>query len=1196
MFTGILIQSPVSSAESIASIESFTPTKPLTLTAQRNLVFDHLGTREGLSHANVSSIIQDKKGFIWIGTVEGLNRYDGYHIETYFHEDGNSLSLSHDNVWDLMEDGEGNLWVGTDSGLNRYIRSSNSFKTYYPAGNAESELSRYHNIVRTMLQDSDGRFWVGTELGLCEMKPDGSFVHYHHSAQVPDSMGRGGVRAILEDSGDRFWVGTTKGGLNLFDRNTGKSVRYIRKDSDENTISDNYVHSITEDKDGIIWVGTKVGGVSLLDPTLGKFNRLSTKGADSGGLTSKRVRSILVDLNEDVWVATDEGLNLWQPSTGNFKHFVNDATNNTSLRNNMVLALFQDRGGVIWVGTYDGISKWNAKVPSFPHFKSDPVRGVDLPHNNVTSFAESAEGDVWIGTFKGLGHWSSKKGPLPGYTNQSLGLLSDIRTMAVDSDSDLWIGTYSDGIARFRDGSIVNVFKEEFLDPSGRKIYGITSLYLDSSNRVWVTTYGGGVYRYLVNGSFQRYSELVNAKAIDLVEGHDKKMWVAVDGGGVAILDPETGEVKSIRHKPTDDGSLSSDNTISLLRTADSIWVGTRDKGLNRYEIGTGSFTRYSKSRGLASDAIYGLLEDVEGRIWISGGKGISMLDIRTNEVALYDSDHGLQGDDFNSGASLRLKDGTLLFGGTNGFNAFDPFVDKVNKHKPELSITKITKFNQSSKSPVPVAITDHLELNPDDYVIGFEFVAFDYSAPEKNRYQYMLEGFDQDWVDSGDARQVTYTNLDAGTYVFKVRGSNNDGVWNLEGTSLEFNVNPSLWSAWWAYSLYLCIVVFALYLAQRANDKRTRREAEKRYNERLQLYIESLEEASDCVLIADNQKKLLYANSAIKEILGIEPSLALGKPLVELLFPISDDVDAAIRGLDEEGRWEGEVNQQNEDDRFIAEVSLSSVKDSRNQIIAYVSILRDITDRKRTESELENHRRNLEYLVEERTAALSREVGEHKAAQRELATSLEEKEVLLKEVHHRVKNNMQVVSSLLNIQAESIDNELFAGLLGESQQRIKSMSLIHESLYQSNNLLEIDFEDYINMLASQLCRFYTVSNVLVTMDIKVEDVRLDIETAVPCGLIINELISNSLKHAFNGDNPEGVIKVRFIKEGCSYKLVISDNGIGFSKDVDLSEGSSLGMEIVSILTRQLEGNLNYKGSNGARFEITFPLKEKEAA
>lgn len=1168
--------------------------RPLALSHQRNVVFNHLGTKDGLSHANISAIVQDRHGFIWIGTDEGLNRYDGYHIESFFHKRDDPSSLSHDSIWDLMIDKDGNLWIATDSGFNRYDESTNSFSIYHP--DANTEFSSSHNIVRTLYQDSNDRFWVGTESGLSEMMKDGSFNHYHHYALDKNSIGEGSVRAILEDSKGRFWVGTTSGGLNLFDVETGLFNQYVHDPDDPSSISENYIRFLVEDTHGRIWVATHSGGVSVLDPDTGKFKRFVADENDTNSLSSNSVKSLLVDHNGDIWAATDESLDLWQPSTGGFTHFTNDPGNASSLRTNSVLELFQDRGGVIWVGTYNGVAKWNARVPTFPHIKRVSKDDMGLPDNNVTAFAEDKDGNIWIGTYKGLGKWQSKLGSLIGYTTEELGLTSQVTTLAVDADNRLWIGTREDGIALLEDGKVSQLYRTQFADVSGTYILGIPRVYRDGKDRMWVTTYGGGVYLHLGDGRFRSYEALKYAKAIDLVEGHDGKIWIAVDGDGVILLDSETGEIDSFRNIPLEQNSLSSDNAISLLKTSNTIWIGTRDRGLNRYNPESRTFSGYNKAQGIASDAIYGLLEDENGRVWISGGKGLSVLDPETGKVTLYDSDHGLQSEDFNGGAYFKLSDGTFLFGGSNGFNAFDPLVQRVNEYKPNVHITRITKFNQSSNSPVPVSLEKNLELNYDDYVIGLEFVTFDYTAPEKNRYQYMLEGFDRGWIDGKDSRQVTYTNLDAGKYVFRVKGSNNDGIWNEEGAALSIVVHPPIWATWWAYVIYFILGVLALYRAQQVNLKRTRGEAEKRYNQRLQLYIESLEEASDCVLIADEQKKLLYANSAIKDIIGSEPSIALGKPMLDLLFSDPKDAQIAIQGLDKEGRWDGEVNNQKGTERFIADVSLSSVKDSHNKIIAYVSILRDISDRKRTEDELENHRRNLEFLVEERTAALSREIAEHKAAQNELAMSLGEKELLLKEVHHRVKNNMQVISSLLNIQAESIDNEMFASLLGESQQRIKSMSLIHENLYQSDNLLEIDFEDYIKMLANSLCRFYTVPNVVVSLDIKVDDISLDIETAVPCGLIINELISNSLKHAFDGSSPTGTISVRFKREGFYYKLTISDNGIGVPDDFDLSQGSTMGMEIVSILTQQLDGNLTFSGADGAYFEISFPWKEKEAA
>ncbi|MBD3646081.1 MAG: PAS domain S-box protein, partial [Pseudomonadales bacterium] len=380
----------------------------------------------------------------------------------------------------------------------------------------------------------------------------------------------------------------------------------------------------------------------------------------------------------------------------------------------------------------------------------------------------------------------------------------------------------------------------------------------------------------------------------------------------------------------------------------------------------------------------------------------------------------------------------------------------------------------------------------------------------------------------------------------------------------------------------------------QRANERRLRHEAEKRYSERLQLYIESLEEATDCVLIADENKNLMYANNAIKSILGLTPAEAVGRPLTSVLFSHDEDATAALQGLRQEGRWHAEVRNQRDDQYVTIENTISAVRNSDDNETAYISISRDVTDRKKTEAELENHRRNLEFLVAERTKALEREIRENKEFQHELANSLREKELLLKEVHHRVKNNMQVISSLLNIQSETIGNESFATLLGESQQRIKSMSLIHENLYQSDNLLEIDFEDYIKMLTNSLCRFYAVPGVSINLDVQVVDVSLDLETAVPCGLIINELVSNSLKHAYRGfEGGSGTISIWFRREGCRYVLEVKDDGGGLPEDFSLSNTSSMGMEIVSILTQQIDGRLCFANDGGAAFEISFPGKQK---
>jgi PAS domain S-box-containing protein len=554
-----------------------------------------------------------------------------------------------------------------------------------------------------------------------------------------------------------------------------------------------------------------------------------------------------------------------------------------------------------------------------------------------------------------------------------------------------------------------------------------------------------------------------------------------------------------------------------------------------------------------------------------------------------------LQSNEFNLGAALKSSKGLMYFGGMNGYNVFNPEKIRRNEYAPPVRLTSFSKFNKVFHLSEPIYETDEIILESTDSVIGFEFASLDYTAPEKNRFQYMLEGFEPDWVElSGGVRQATYTNLDAGQYTFRLRGSNNDGVWSEQGTQVRLIVNPPLWATWWAYIIYILIGAIAIYQLVQVNTRRQRREVEKRYSERLQLYIESLEEATDCILIAGNDGKLLYANNAIRSIIGKTPSDSVGRSLVSVVFENDKDAKKALLVLEKQGRYHTEVTYIDEDGKkVVTEVTIAVVRELNKEGHAYVSISRDITRRKLIDAELEAHRRNLEFLVAERTSALEHEIAENEATQVNLANSLKEKELLLKEVHHRVKNNMQVISSLLNIQAETADNEVFANLLGESQQRIKSMSLIHENLYQSDNLLEIDFEDYINMLANSLCRFYAVPGVTILLDIQVEDVALDIETAVPCGLILNELVSNSLKHAFKDKLESGKISIRFRHTGCNYTLEIRDDGIGLPEDFQLVNSVSMGMEIVSILTQQLDGKIRTLDGDGAGFEIVIPKKEK---
>ncbi len=1150
------------------------------LAAQKTIVFDRLGTDDGLSQALATSFVQDELGYVWIGTQEGLNRFDGFSFKHFYHQQDNPSSLRHERIWSLYADSKGRLWVGTEAGLNLYSSSTEDFLPVELKHDEQGEPPVY-----ALLEDSSGQIWVGTADGLFSISNDQNEIVITDHSEWGVNFG---VRAIaVSQDGESLWLGSDVNGLYEY-KIESDLVAWYSDISGLPILDDLKVREIIYDQEGQLWIATFDGGVSRLDVERETVQRFTIDRRNPRALGSSRVRTLLRDNNDDIWVGSDFGLHLWDGEDG-FTRFENDLTNPRSLSDNSVHSLYQDEGGVVWVGTFHGISKWNANVSTFPLFKRPTEVSTELSSTNVTSFAEDSSSNVWVGTLSGLMKWDSESQDLSYSSADELGL-RDFRVMSLASrGEELWVGTASEGINVLKDDQLIANYKHDASDVETLGANGITSMLADSLGRMWVTTYGGGVALYMEEGKFRRFrlGEGIVRRAMDIVEVTPNEFWVATQGGGVAIIDLDAG---STEYLTVETHGIVSDNTLTLLAVDYGVYIGTVDNGISFFDLDTKQVTNYSKESGLISDAIYGLLEDDFGNVWISSAKGLTSFEPNSKFFTSYDTIHGLQSSDFNSGAFAKLSDSSLAFGGIEGFNVFYPSQINQNKHVPPVLLTDLKIFNESVQFDVPFSEMEMLELDHDQSVVSISFASMDFTAPHLNRYRYKLDGFDRDWVEANDQRMATYTNLDAGAYVFKVQGSNNDGVWNEQGASVQLIVNPAPWATWWAYCIYTAILVIGLWRLYKYNTDRLQREAERRYSERLQLYIESLEEASDCILIADSAGVLMYANNTITHGLNRAPSEVIGESMWTVLFEDESDVEAAQQNLEREGRYHGEVLLAGPGGSSVThEVTIALVQQSSMNEKAYVGISRDVTDRKITEAELEDYRKNLEELVEERTEALQKEIAENKAIQVHLADSLQEKELLIKEVHHRVKNNMQVISSLLSIQAQGAGDEVYSNLLNESQQRIKSMALIHETLYQSKDLLKIDFQEYIESLTTSLSRSYIVPGVSVLVDVHVDNVELDLETAVPCGLVINELVSNSLKHAFKGQEGTGVIDIDFVINQCDYKLRIADNGIGLPESFDLTKNTSMGMEIVSILTSQLEGELNAHNDEGAVFEISFP-------
>ncbi len=832
--------------------------------------FSRLSIEQGLSQSTVSCILQDRIGFMWLGTHDGLNRYDGDRFTVYRHDPDDPTSLSNNFVLDCIEDPAGDLWIGTqDGGLSRWNRAENNFTHFRHRPHEPRSLAG--DRVRKILIDRTGVLWIGTaESGLDRFDPaaDASspddagtdrsevFEHFQHNPDDATSVSDDRIRTLYEDQVGNLWVGTLQG-LNLFDRTTKTFIRYHHDPNDPKSLSDDRVRSILEDSAGNLWVGT-FNGLNRLNRATLTFDRFAHDPSDSASLTDNLIRALYEDNGGRLWIGTEGGLNVFRPDSETFLHYRHNAADPTSLSSDLVMSLFQDRGDVLWIGTLaGGVNKWNPVTWSFAHYKRDSTNPASLSSNRVLAFSEDEQGILWIGTMDGgLNAWDRRRGQIVHYRHDpadpgSLGS-NAVSSLLHDRDGNLWAGTVAAGLHRLAAGSGPSLSEHsagEPTDPFQRFAHdpeddaslsnnGVMSLFEDSQGQLWVGTYGGGLNRFRPETeTFDVYrhdpdnpESLSNDRVTSFDQSSDGALWIGTGGGGLNHFDPATGVFRSFRHDPDRLDSLPDDAVNALhINSEDTLWIGTHDGGLARLvstEPEGGSFVRYSKGQGLPNANVVGVHSDPDGALWLSTYKGLSRFDPRTETFKNYDVSHGLQSDEFNFGAHYKSRSGELVFGGINGFNAFFPEQVETNTHAPPVVLTAVLKPDQQ----VPLTPqTEEVVVGYRDWVVSFEFAALDYTAPEKNRYAYKLEPLTEDWIDLGHLRRADLTNLDPGSYALSIKGSNNDGVWNEEGVNLAIKVVPPPWRSWWAYTLYSLAVAAAISFFLRAQRRKARRQKDLR-------------------------------------------------------------------------------------------------------------------------------------------------------------------------------------------------------------------------------------------------------------------------------------------------------------------------------------------------------------------------------
>jgi ligand-binding sensor domain-containing protein len=807
-------------------------------TRAQDMRFDHLSVEEGLSQGNTAVVFQDRYGFIWIGSEDGLNLFDGYTFTIFRNNPRDSTSISNNNVKWISEDKTGNIWLATLGGLNMYDRKNNQFRRFQYDSLNENSLSS--NETTFTFFDSKNRLWVSTGdgLNLYDSTIHG-FKHFFPQPSKTNSIAGKTIRNIIEDHRHRLWF-ATDGGVCMLNDEGNSFTTYAHDPTNQQTISNNNVISLFEDKDFNLWIGTFDNGLNKMNMQSMSITRFHHNPEDPSTIGNNYIYAIRQDKSGTLWLATDGALSKFN-GDGTFTNYRKVEGDETTLSSSIVTGVYFDKDERMWVSTrFGGINVYDKGKFGFPHVRHLNHDAHSITNNTVTNYAEDAQGNLYISMDGGgVNRLDRETGH---YLPVAKGSFSNDKVLAIEFDSrgGLWAGNWAAGLHYYDPKTNkTKHYLNDPADPTSLSDNNIFDILRDKRGNIWIATYGKGLNRYNPStDNFTRYTHDPNiANSIPpsplgfLFEDKQGMIWIATERDGLIIMDPTKETFQFIRAtgKP---GGISSNAIFVVFEDSKSrIWVGTDGGGLNLYNPKTKIFKAYRTNDGLPNDAVLGILEDGQHNLWLSTNKGLSRFNPEKEVFKNFTASDGLQGNQFTRWSFYKTSRNELIFGGTNGFNIFDPSNIKDNPTKPPVYITDFRLFNK------PVAVgeneilkenilfTKELTLTYQENIFSFEFTALNYRQPEKNQYRYLMEGFQDEWIDAGNERKVSYTNLSPGEYIFRVKASNNDGLWNEEGVAVKITIVPPFWKTWWFNTLLVVFLVGGVVSFFRYQRKKAKRQ-----------------------------------------------------------------------------------------------------------------------------------------------------------------------------------------------------------------------------------------------------------------------------------------------------------------------------------------------------------------------------------
>lgn len=832
---------------SIHTVKIFTLLLLLTVLgtqAQRSRVsFDHIGTKEGLSESNILCIVQDSRGFMWFGTWDGLNRYDGYKITVFKNIPSDAQSISNNFINKIVEDKKGNLWIATSGGLNYFDRKKETFTRYLHQPNNSNSLRA--NSVADLVVDQAGKLWIGTNQGLDLYDPaSNSFKHIplirNNLPGTPEP-----IRCMYKDSHDRIWVSVKDNGLLLYADE--KQLTNFRRDlNDSNSIASNNINTIFEDSQHRIWFGANGRGLDLLDEAHHRFVHYHTI-LNSALKQEDVILAINEDADQHLWVSVENlGLLVFTPGKNFAALYAHDEIDHESITNNSVYGIYRDNKQNIWLANFAGwVDVAFRDKYLFQHYKR-MLNINSISHNQVMHIREDRQHQIWLSTDGGgLDIFDPVQNKFTNYKHNDADPYSisgnHVLCTMEDHAGNTWIGTWKTGINVMDANKRVIKRFTATADTGSIGSNNAWKIFEDRSNNIWVATYGAGVERLNADGKTFTHYRFISAdsNAIcstdinNIFQDSDGDIWFSSEDNGFCIWNHQTGKFTRFAHHEGQN-SVSNNCVNSFYEDKDhNFWIGTLN-GLNKFNKNTGLFKIYTAADGLAGDYVFGILKDEYQHFWLSTNKGISQFNPTTGAFKNYGTADGLQSNEFKQLSYCHASDGAMYFGGINGFNKFYPAKIKRISFDPPLVFTGISIYSKTveveksnAPSPLKQSISESTEITLpySNDVFSIEFASLNYSDADKKKYAYWLEGFDKTWSEFSSTRSVTYTHLDPGDYTFHLRGLDNDGKISSTVKSLHIYIRPPFWLTWW-FKVFGIIASFGiLYLAYKIRVKEIKKQ-----------------------------------------------------------------------------------------------------------------------------------------------------------------------------------------------------------------------------------------------------------------------------------------------------------------------------------------------------------------------------------